>query len=75
MMELRSIPGNGHYRRVSRLLGRDVDEVVIRVASAYAAELLSRHAAARAGEVLSALGGESVDVRFVARAPEYAVAT
>ncbi len=75
LMDLQSVPGAGHYLRGSRLLGRDGDEVMIRVATAYAAEWLSRHAAARAGEVLSALGGESVHVRFVIRAPEYAVAT
>ncbi len=74
LMELQSVPGAGHYLRGSRLLGRDGEEVVIRVATAYAAEWLSRHAAARAGEVLSAIGGESVGVRFVAQAGQCAVA-
>jgi hypothetical protein len=66
LMELRTQPGSEAHLRGSRLLARDGDELVVGAASGYAAEWLDRRLAHRAAQVLSALGGEPVSVRFVA---------
>lgn len=66
LMDLKAIPGSDTYLRGSQLLAREEDQLVVGAASAYAAEWLDRRVAHRAGQVLSALGGEPVSVRFVA---------
>lgn len=66
LMDLVSHPGAEAHLKGSRLLARDGDELVVGAASAYAAGWLDRRVALRAGQVLSALGGEPVSVRFVA---------
>ena len=65
LMDLKAIPGAEAHLRGSRLLARDGDELVIGAASAYAAEWLERRVGHRTAQVLSALGGERVSVRFV----------
>ena len=66
LMDLKTFPGAEAHLKGSRLLARDGDELVVGAASAYAAGWLDRRVALRAGQVLSALGGEPVSVRFVA---------
>ncbi len=66
LMDLKGLTGSEAHLKGSRLLARDGDELVVGAASAYAAEWLERRLAHRAGQVLSALGGEPVSVRFVA---------
>ena len=66
VMDLGSLTGSEQHLKGSKLLVRDGDELVIGTASGYAAEWLDRRLAHRAAQVLSALGGEPVSVRFVA---------
>ncbi len=66
LMNLRGVPGAESYLKGSKLLARDGEELVVGVSSAYAAEWLERRIAQRSAQVLSALGGEPVGVRFVA---------
>lgn len=66
IMNLKSVQGAESYLKGSKLLARDGDDLVVGVSSAYAAEWLERRIAQRSAQVLSALGGEPVGVRFVA---------
>ncbi len=75
VMELEALAGTEHYLRGSRLLGHEGDELLVGVATTYAAQWLGRRAAARAAEVLSALAGKRVGVRFVPEVRQVAVAT
>ncbi len=75
VMELEALAGAEHYLRGSRLLGHEGDELLVGVATTYAAQWLGRRAAARAAEVLSALAGKRVGVRFVPEVRQVAVAT
>ena len=65
IMDLKAVRGSEQYLRGSRLLARESDVIVVGTTSAYAAEWLERRVAYRAGQVLSALGGEPVSVRFI----------
>ncbi len=67
MMDLEGERGADGYLRGSKLLARDGDEIVVGVSSAYGAAWLERRIAQRTAQVLSALGGEPVSVRFVAQ--------
>ena len=66
LLDLKSHDGADAYLRGTRLLARDDDELVVGTGTAYAAEWLQRRIAHRAAQILSALGGERVAVRFVA---------
>jgi hypothetical protein len=66
LMTLKGITGAESYLRGSSLLARDGGELVVGVSSAYGAEWLERRLGPRAAQVLSAVGGEPVGVRFVA---------
>ncbi len=67
MRDLEGERGADGYLRGSMLLARDGDEIVVGVSSAYGAAWLERRIAQRTAQVLSALGGEPVSVRFVAQ--------
>ncbi len=66
VLDLKNHDGADAYLRGTRLLAREGDELVVGTGTAYAAEWLQRRIAHRAAQLLSALGGERVDVRFVA---------
>ncbi len=66
LMELARVDGVAPYLAGSVLLGREGDEMIVGVATAYAAGVLQRRLARETARVLSALGGECVGVRFVA---------
>lgn len=66
LMDLKAVPGSETHLRGSRLLARDGSELVVGTANSYAAQWLGRRVKRQAGQVLSALGGEPVSVRFVA---------
>ncbi len=66
VLDLKSHDGADAYLRGTRLLAREGDELVVGAGTAYAAEWLQRRVAHQAAQILSALGGERVAVRFVA---------
>ncbi len=66
LMSLKGQDGAEAYLSGTQLLARDGDELVVGTGTAYAAEWLQRRIAHRAAQLLSALGGERVAVRFVA---------
>ncbi len=67
LMELARVDGVSPYLAGSVLLGREGDEMIVGVATAYAAGVLQRRLARETAKVLSGLGGEQVRVRFVAQ--------
>jgi hypothetical protein len=68
VLDLKSHDGADAYLRGTRLLAREGDELVVGAGTAYAAEWLQRRVAHQVAQLLSALGGERVAVRFVAEA-------
>ncbi len=68
VLDLKSHDGADAYLRGTRLLAREGDELVVGTGTAYAAEWLQRRIAHRAAQLLSAIGGEQVFVRFVGEA-------
>ncbi len=71
LMELARVDGAASYLAGSVLLGREGDEMIVGVATAYAAGVLQRRLAHEAAKILSALGGEQVRVRFVGQADSF----
>ncbi len=63
--------GAASYLAGSVLLGREGDEMIVGVATAYAAGVLQRMLAHETAKILSALGGEQVRVRFVGQADTF----
>ena len=68
VLELKGQDGTDAYLRGARLLAREGDDLIVGAGTSYAAEWLQRRVAHRAAQLLSALGGERVAVRFVAEA-------
>ncbi|HSH78592.1 MAG TPA: replication protein [Herpetosiphonaceae bacterium] len=68
VLDLKSHDGADAYLRGTRLLAREGDELVVGAGTAYAAEWLQRRIAHRAAQLLSAIGGEQVTMRFVGEA-------
>ncbi len=68
MLDLKNQDGVDSYLRGTRLLAREGDELIVGTGTAYAAEWLQRRIAHRAAQLLSAIGGEQVSVRFVGEA-------
>jgi hypothetical protein len=66
MVELAGQAGADAYLRGARLLAREGNELIVGAGTSYAAEWLQLRVARRAAQLLSALGGERVGVRFVA---------
>ncbi len=67
LMELRQHPEAQPHLLGSRIVGREGDEVSVRVASSFAAEWLQRRLSQTAARSLSSLAGEHVTVRFTAK--------
>ncbi|MDP9349923.1 MAG: replication protein [Chloroflexota bacterium] len=68
VLDMKNHDGADAYLRGTRLLAREGDELVVGTGTAYAAEWLQRRIAHRAAQLLSAIGGEQVSVRFVGEA-------
>ncbi len=68
LMSLKGQQGAEAYLGGTRLLARDGNELVVGTRTSYAAEWLQRRMGHQAAQVLSAIGGEPVAVRFVAEA-------
>ncbi len=68
VLDLKNQDGADAYLRGTRLLAREGDALVVGTGTAYAAEWLQRRIAHRAAQLLSAIGGEQVSVRFVGEA-------
>lgn len=68
LMSLKAEQGAEAYLGGTRLLERDGDELVVGTRTSYAAEWLQRRIGHQAAQVLSAIGGEPVKVRFLAEA-------
>ncbi len=64
-MVLGELGGEAHDQfRHARLVGREDDELVVEVQTAYHAAVFNRGPSVQIGRILSALGGEDVRVRF-----------
>ncbi len=64
-MVLGELGGEAHDQfRHARLVGREDDELVVEVQTAYHAAVFNRRLSVQIGRILSALGGEDVRVRF-----------